>query len=158
MLFRSVAWLNNNQVDISCYRLIPTKIDNHLLLDPQKLLPITDYEDFYTGLKDKSALGKTQKRDISRRSLPKISALLEWGVVSAGGIIIAKGKTSEATLNSDGSVTTCSGAISLQQWLKTIFGWSSVATYDLAVQKSSGKTLSELRQAYIDKMTSEKED
>lgn len=154
----AVAWLNNNQVDISCYCLIPTKIDNHLLLDPQKLLPITDYEDFYIGLKDKSALGKTQKRDISRRSLPKISALLEWGVVSAGDIIIAKGKTSEATLNSDGSVTTCSGAISLQQWLKTIFGWSSVATYDLAVQKSSGKTLSELRQAYIDKMTSEKED
>lgn len=154
----AVAWLNSNQVDISCYRLIPSKIDDRLLLSPQKVLPITDYEDFYIGIKEKSSLGKSLKRDISRRTLPTISSLLEWGVVNAGDIIVAKGRTEEAMLNHNGKVDTSHGELSLQQWLKQIFGWSTVATYDFAVQKSSGKTLSELRQNYMEKIALEKEE
>ena len=87
----AVAWLNSNQVDISCYCLIPFKVDNHLLIHSQKILPIADYEDFYIGIKDKASLGKAPKRDISRCSLPNIRSLLEWGVVSDGDIIVAKG-------------------------------------------------------------------
>ena len=153
----AVAWLNSNQVDISCYCLIPFKVDNHLLIHSQKILPIADYEDFYIGIKDNVSLGKTPKRDISRRSLPNIRSLLEWGVVSDGDIIVAKGRTDEATLTGDGKVITPNGPLSLQQWLKSIFGWSSVQTYALAVQKSSGKTLFELRQNYMENMASEKE-
>ena len=153
----AVAWLNSNQVDISCYCLIPFKVDNHLLIHSQKILPIADYEDFYIGIKDKVSLGKTPKRDISRRSLPNIRSLLEWGVVSDGDIIVAKGRTDEATLTGDGKVITPNGPLSLQQWLKSILGWSSVQTYAFAVQKSSGKTLFELRQNYMENMASEKE-
>lgn len=153
----AVAWLNSNQVDISCYCLIPFKVDNHLLIHSQKILPIADYEDFYIGIKDNVSLGKTPKRDISRRSLPNIRSLLEWGVVSDGDIIVAKGRTDEATLTGDGKVITPNGPLSLQQWLKSIFGWSSVQTYAFAVQKSSGKTLFELRQNYMENMASEKE-
>ena len=153
----AVAWLNSNQVDISCYCLIPLKVDNHLLIHSQKILPIADYEDFYIGIKDKASLGKAPKRDISRRSLPNIRSLLEWGVVSDGDIIVAKGRTDEATLTGDGKVITPNGPLSLQQWLKSIFGWSSVQTYAFAVQKSSGKTLFELRQNYMENMASEKE-
>ena len=153
----AVAWLNSNQVDISCYCLIPFKVDNHLLIHSQKILPIADYEDFYIGIKDKDSLGKAPKRDISRCSLPNIRSLLEWGVVSDGDIIVAKGRTDEATLTGDGKVITPNGPLSLQQWLKSIFGWSSVQTYAFAVQKSSGKTLFELRQNYMENMASEKE-
>ena len=138
----AVAWLNSNQVDISCYCLIPFKVDNHLLIHSQK---------------DKDSLGKAPKRDISRCSLPNIRSLLEWGVVSDGDIIVAKGRTDEATLTGDGKVITPNGPLSLQQWLKSIFGWSSVQTYAFAVQKSSGKTLFELRQNYMENMASEKE-
>lgn len=133
------------------------KVDNHLLIHSQKILPIADYEDFYIGIKDKASLGKAPKRDISRRSLPNIRSLLEWGVVSDGDIIVAKGRTDEATLTGDGKVITPNGPLSLQQWLKSIFGWSSVQTYAFAVQKSSGKTLFELRQNYMENMASEKE-
>ena len=153
----AVAWLNSNQVDISCYCLIPFKVDNHLLIHSQKILPIADYEDFYIGIMDKDSLGKAPKRDISRCSLPNIRSLLEWGVVSDGDIIVAKGRTDEATLTGDGKVITPNGPLSLQQWLKSIFGWSSVQTYAFAVQKSSGKTLFELRQNYMENMASEKE-
>ena len=154
----AVAWLNSNQVDIRCCRLIPSKIDDRLLLTPQKVLPVTDYEDFYIGIKEKSSFGKSSDRSISRRTLPTIKSLLEWDVVKAGDTIAAKGRTEEAVLRSDGKVDTPNGELSLQQWLKAVFGWSSVATYDFAVQKSSGKTLSELRQSYMEKIALEKEE
>lgn len=146
----AVAWLNSNQVDISCYRMIPSKINGQLILDPQKILPLAEPEDFYISIKDRVSLGKTQKRDISRRTLPKISSLLEWGVVKAGDTIVAKGKEDEAILNADGSVSTAEGDRSLQQWLKSVFQWASVETYAFSVQKSSGKTLSELRREYME--------
>lgn len=156
----AVAWLNSNQVDISCYRMIPSQIGQEVVLDPQKILPLPEPEDFYINLTDRSALSKTQRRDISRRSLPKISSLLEWGVVKAGDIIIAKGKTEEASLNADGSVNIDKDnpPISLQQWLQSVFGWSKVATYDWAVEKSTGKTLAELRRAYMESVAEKAEE
>lgn len=156
----AVAWLNSNQVDISCYRMILSKVGGHMMMNPQKILPVADYEDFYISLKDRTALGKTQKRDISRRSLPKINSLLEWGVVKAGDIMVAKGRDEAATLLADGTVSTSASdePCSLQQWLKSVFGWASVATYAFAVQQSSGKTLSELRQAYMENILTEPRD
>lgn len=35
---------------------------------------------------------------------------------------------------------------------KRVFGWSSVETYAFSVDKKSGKTLSELRQEYMEKV------
>ncbi len=45
--------------------------------------------------------------------------------------------------------------MSIQSWLKEVFNWSSVATYDFTVHKESGKTLSQLRQEYMNKQTEE---
>ena len=41
--------------------------------------------------------------------------------------------------------------ISLQQWLKQIFGWQSVATYTFSVHKETGRSLSDLREEYMSK-------
>lgn len=40
-------------------------------------------------------------------------------------------------------------AVSMQQWLKDVFGWSSVQTYAFAELKESGKTLHQLREEYM---------
>lgn len=37
----------------------------------------------------------------------------------------------------------------MQQWLKNVFGWSSVQTYAFAELKGSGKTLHQLREEYM---------
>jgi hypothetical protein len=57
----AVAWLNSNHVDMSCFKLIPYKIDNEIYLDAEKLLPITEYEDYYVNLMDKSSPVLKQK-------------------------------------------------------------------------------------------------
>lgn len=146
----AVAWLNNNQVDISCYQICPFKFNGSILLDMKKLLPLVEYDDYYVNVAKKGSIQKGRKKDISRRSLPKIDAMLDWGVVKAGDIIVAKGRSDEAVLQSNGQVKTAAGTQSMQQWLKNVFGWSSVQTYAFAVHKESGKTLLEIRENYLE--------
>lgn len=147
----AVAWLNSNDVDISCYQICLYKLKESILLDIKKLLPIVEYDDFYVNVAEKGSIQKTQRKDISRRSLPKIDALMEWGIVSTGDTIIAKGRKDEAVLQENGQVKTEKGVMSMQQWLKKVFGWSSVETYAFSIDKKTGKTLSQLRQEYMEK-------
>ncbi|MDN5341522.1 MAG: hypothetical protein PWP28_397 [Oceanotoga sp.] len=147
----AVAWLNSNNVDISCYKLIPYKINESIYLNVEKLLPIINYNDYYVNLmgnKIKSLSVENDKK-ITRRALPKIDSMLEWGIVKEGDVIIAKGRGNEATLLSNGNVMVDKEEKSMQAWLKKIFDWSTINTYIFAVHKETGKTLYQLREEYM---------
>lgn len=146
----AVAWLNNNGVNMSCYKLTPYKINNELYINAEKTLPLSDYNDYYVSLLHKESLPTTRK-GLSRRSLPKIDALLEWGVVKAGDTIKAKDREDEGILHENGNILIDNKEMSMQMWLKDVYGWSSVQTYAFAIHKESGKSLSELRKEYMDK-------
>lgn len=146
----AVAWLNSNKVDMSCYRLTPYKLNEDLFFYVEKLLPVTNYDDYYVNLMDKSVVTTvTGDKKITRRSLPKIDLMLEWGVVKEGDIIVAKGREDEGRLLSNGNVMVNGEEKSMQVWLKEIYGWSSVQTYVFTVHKETGKTLSQIREEYM---------
>lgn len=146
----AVAWLNSNNVDMSCYRLTPYKLNEDIFFYVEKLLPVTNYDDYYVNLMDKSAVTTvTGDKKITRRSLPKIDLMLEWGVVKEGDIIVAKGREDEGRLLSNGNVMVNGEEKSMQAWLKEVYGWSSVQTYVFAVHKETGKTLSQIREEYM---------
>lgn len=146
----AVAWLNSNNVDMSCYRLTPYKLNEDLFFYVEKLLPVTNYDDYYVNLMDKSIVTTvTGDKKITRRSLPKIDLMLEWGVVKEGDIIVAKDREDEGRLLSNGNVMVNGEEKSMQAWLKEIYGWSSVQTYVFAVHKETGKTLSQIREEYM---------
>lgn len=146
----AVAWLNSNNVDMSCFRLTPYKLNDEVYFYVEKLLPVTNYDDYYVNLMDKSISTSIPiDKKITRRSLPKIDLMLEWGVVKEGDIIAAKGKEDEGTLLSNGNVMVNGQEKSMQVWLKEIYGWSSVQTYVFAVHKETGKTLSQIREEYM---------
>lgn len=65
----------------------------------------------------------------------------------------AKGRVDEDILLENGQVKVKStGEVqSMQQWLKSVYGWSSVETYAFAIDKKSGKSLAELRAEYMEK-------
>lgn len=149
----AVAWLNSNQVDISCYQVKPYKLGVQVLLDMKKILPVPEFDDFYVSIAKQKPLNRNKKKDITRRSLPKIDTMISWGVVKPGTQLVAKGKTDEAILQENGQVKVMTtGTIqSLQQWLKTVYGWSSVETYTFAIDKTSGKSLSDIRAEYMEK-------
>lgn len=145
----AVAWLNSNSVDISCFQLCPLKFGGDIFVDMNRILPLTEYEDYYVDIADPTNPQKSIKKGGSKTALPKIDKMLEWGVVHAGDIIVPKGRTEEATLLESGQVRTKEGELSLQAWLKSIYGWQSVQTYAFAVLKSTGQTLSDIREEYM---------
>lgn len=148
----AVAWLNNNGVDMYCFKLIPFKVNDQIIINAEKVLPVADYDDYYVNLLDKTLPGTQKRKAYTRRSLPKIDAMLDWGIVKPGDIIMAKNGRSEAELLENGNVLLSDGReLSMQMWLKEIYGWASIETYAFAVDKESGKTLKEIRKEYMDK-------
>ena len=85
-----------------------------------------------------------------RAILPRITDMLEWGVVKVGDSIICNYTDEEVTLLVNGHVQTNEGEMSLQQWLRNATGWPSVQTYVFAIHKETGKTLQQLRKDYMD--------
>ncbi|KXH86961.1 hypothetical protein [Sporosarcina sp. HYO08] len=147
----AVAWLNSNNVDISCYKLTPYTINDDIFISTEKVLPVNTYHDFYVNLLETPLKSSSQKKKSTRRNLPKISEMLQWGVVKAGDIIVAKGKKDEGILLANGNAQVNGEELSMQKWLKEVFDWSSVQTYMFAVHKETNKTLSQIRAEYIEK-------
>ncbi|MDD3306587.1 MAG: hypothetical protein PHO29_05750 [Acetobacterium sp.] len=146
----AVAWLNSNNVDMCCYRLTPYQLNEDVFFYVEKLLPVTNY-DYYVNLMDKSVMAIVSgDKKITRRSLPKIDLMLDWGVVKEGDIIIAKGTDNEGKLLANGNVMANGEEKSMQTWLKKVYGWSSVQTYVFAVHKDTGKTLAMIREEYME--------
>lgn len=150
----AVAWLNSNNVDISCYQVLPLQMDNKTLIDIKKILPLEDYDDYYVKIANSTvtSYSKRESSDITKRSLPKIEKLMEWGIVKAGDQIKAKNKDDTATLMSDGKVkiNKTNEITTMQQWLKPLYGWPSIQTYVFAIDVKTGKSLSELRAEYME--------
>ncbi len=155
----AVAWLNSNGVDMSCYRLTPYKLNESIYFHTEKILPVTIHNDYYVDLMDRSRATTVRRTGkLTRRSLPRIEQMLEWGIVKAGDIIVAKGHEYEGRLLANGNIFADNEEKSMQVWLKAIYGWSSIQTYVFAVHKRTGKTLSELREEYMKQEALEKQE
>lgn len=147
----AVAWLNSNGVDMSCYKLVPYRLDNNTYFYVDKLLPVTDYDYYYVNIiENTNVSSKTSKQKVARRRLPRIDSMIEWGVVNPGDVILPKGKDGEGILTENGNVIVDGEEKSMQEWLKEVYGWSSVATYYFAIHQESNKSLSEIRENYME--------
>lgn len=149
----AVAWLNSNNVDISCYQVLPLKMSGKTLVDIKRILPLENYDDYFVPIATQSSQSILNdcSSDITKRVLPRIDKLIEWGVVKKGDLLKAKNKDDIATLLSDGRVkiNNTGEETSMQQWLKSVYGWTTVATYDFAIHVETGKSLSVLRDEYM---------
>lgn len=153
----AVAWLNSNHVDMSCFKFTPYRYNEEIYLNTEKILPVNSYDDFYVSLLEKTS-SVVEKKSKSRQALPKIDTMLSWGVVKPGDIIVAKGRDDEATLLANGNVIVNGEEKSMQSWLKNVYGWSSVQTYANTIRKESGKTLSQIREEYMEQEAKESAD
>ncbi|UII56540.1 hypothetical protein LS684_03390 [Cytobacillus spongiae] len=90
---------------MSCFKLTPYKFNENIYLYPEKILPATNYDDYYVNLMEKSLpISMKKNKSVTRRSLPKIDAMLDWGVVNEGDIIVAKDRGNEGVLQANGNV------------------------------------------------------
>ncbi|NLY72347.1 MAG: hypothetical protein GX079_01460 [Tissierellia bacterium] len=147
----AVSWLASNKVDISCYQLIPYLIDGSIYIKSEKILPLSQFDDFYVNLLDGKNSNKKLGKPITRRQLPKIRDMIAWGVVNEGDILIAKDFLEEkAILLKSGNVIYNEEELSLNKWLSSVYGWAAIQSYVFAVHEKSGKTLSAIREEYME--------
>ena len=150
----TVAWLIQNKIDISCYSIMPTKINKDIFLEITKILPVRVLEGFFIEV-----MGKTDKvenklknsSDVkSKTSLPRMKDLLdEWKLLEKGDEIYKKNnKDSNATIIDSKYVDFNGEKMTFNEWGKKLTGWSSICIYDWAVHSKTNKTLSDLRTLY----------
>ena len=140
----AIEWLNNH-----------TDEDVGFILCQIKLLQINDSEiaPMFEVLEQPNNWAKEMKRPVGTRQmtkLPKIRDMLQWKVVSPGDILVAKDTSSEAILLENGHVTYDGEEMSMQVWLRKIYGWKSVETYKFTIHRNTGKTLSQIRKEYME--------
>ena len=78
----AVAWLISNNVDISCFSIMPLKINNQVFLQVDRILPPPSIDGFYVDIEDKKEAGvERNSTDIIRTNLPRMPKLFEWGLL-----------------------------------------------------------------------------
>ena len=142
----AIEWLNTH-----------TDEDVGFILCQIKLYQINDSEiaPMFEVLEQPNNWAKEMKRPAGVRQvtkLPRIRDMLEWKVVSSGDVLVAKDSTAEAVLLENGHVKYENEEMSMQVWLRKVFGWTSVETYRFAIHKESGKSLSQIRKEYMEQM------
>lgn len=140
-------WLRKNKIEISCVQLNLFKMDEKLFLDVKKLIPQKDY---ILSIAETNGTLKTFEKNESSKSrsiLPKISTIIDKGVIFAGDVIEVKNHEEEIVeLQSDGQVKVLQTqkenlaigeAMSMQRWLQKALEWDAVDTYKFARVKQS---------------------
>lgn len=61
-LTTSVMWLNEQGLDIRCYRLIPHKLNNEILIDVQQIIPLPEAESYQVKVREQ----KEERREVQR--------------------------------------------------------------------------------------------
>lgn len=66
----SVIWLNLKDLDITCIKMKPYKIDQRILIDIQQIIPLPEAEEYQIKLREKDRIQKSSKW--KQKRLPEI--------------------------------------------------------------------------------------
>ncbi|WP_159727799.1 hypothetical protein [Methylosinus sp. Ce-a6] len=149
----AAAWMSANGIDISCISLNPIRAggssNGPLYLAAERLIPTKKIEDFYIEFRERpegsgeSVSAPDTKK--GRTNLPRMSKLMEWGIVAPGMRLTLKGfADSEAIVKDAKSVEFAGETMSFNEWGTKVTGWSAICIYDWAVTPG-GETLAALR-------------
>jgi hypothetical protein len=149
----AAAWMNKNGIDISCISLNPCRAvgssNGPIYLTVDRLIPTRLAEDFFIDLREGPGEtlhfnDKTVGAKKARTALPRMSKLIEWGILHPGDSLTINGfDKSDATVIDAKTVNFAGKTVTFNEWGREVTGWSSICIYDWAVLK--GKTLSSLR-------------
>ncbi|HOV28056.1 MAG TPA: hypothetical protein PK566_17080 [Pseudobacteroides sp.] len=155
----AVAWLISNNVDISCFSIMPLKIDNQIFLQVDRILPPSSIEDFYVDIEDKKEVEMVKNStEIVRTNLPRIPKLFEWGLLKKGDMLYIRNhdeEVSQAEVIDERFVSYKGNKITYNQWGQDVTGWSSICIYEWAVKLDCDKTLDSLRREKLAEVDSE---
>jgi hypothetical protein len=149
----AAAWMNKNGIDISCISLNPCRAvgspNGPIYLTVDRLIPTPRVEDFFIDLREGPIeaghiIEKIAGAKKAHTSLPRMSKLIEWGIVHPGDQLTLNGfEQSDATVIDAKTVKFRGKQMTFNEWGREVTGWSSICIYDWAVLR--GQTLTHLR-------------
>ena len=148
------AWLAANGIDIRCIAVLPIEHNNQYFFQIEQVIPPTSIEDYLIEIDEPSTPSKSVLPDGNkgkRAILPRMAALMEWGVLHKGDVLFIKEYEQEkATVVDARQVSYKERMISYNQWGQEVTGWASINIYEWAVQESTNKTLGKLRREKLE--------
>jgi hypothetical protein len=83
-LTTSVMWLNERDLDIRCYRMIPYKLNDQILIDVQQIIPLPEAESYQVKIKEQKEErreARKSSKDYTRYSFNGQGGLSKRGIV-----------------------------------------------------------------------------
>ncbi|PKA23870.1 hypothetical protein CH381_23635 [Leptospira sp. mixed culture ATI2-C-A1] len=82
----TVLWLRQSNIDISCIKIIPHKIDDDIIIVSNKIIPLQETKQYLVEIKEKE-----QSQESVKRNRPKtMKILLENEILKEGDLIFLK--------------------------------------------------------------------
>ena len=93
-----------------------------------------------------------EQDDITRRYLPRLPQMIQWGLVAPmEDTLYLRDMPDKPALLLDASRVAYQGeTMSINDWAKHVTGWKGVNVYEWVVVKRRGRTLDDLRRAYME--------
>lgn len=156
-----VAWLISNNVDISCFSIMPLNIDGQYFLQIERILPPSRIEDFYVDIKDKKDASNSRSiTEMARTNLPRIPEFFKWGLLKQGDRLYIRNydrESSQAEVVDERFVNYQGEKITYNQWGQKVTGWSAICIYEWAVKSDCDETLDSLRRQKLLEIDSKEE-
>jgi hypothetical protein len=149
------AWLATNKIDIRCLRVQPCELSGQALLLVEQVIPPARIEEYFVPVADASGTPKapTSTGTGTRQALPRMSQLLDWGLVSPGDAVHIRGHVDKPATILDAKRVRMDGRDeNFNEWGQSVTGWSAINIYEWAIHTKTGKTLDALRREKIEEL------
>ena len=150
------AWLVRNGIDISCVTISPVKYNQQYFFEIEQLIPPPQLEQYFVEVAipsqgtTKASAGTSQG---SKQSLPKMSQILAWGLITPGAEVFIRTKPLDVAEIVDGKSVKYQGQnLTYGAWGKQLTGWSAINVYEWTVDKKTAKTLDQLRREKLEQL------
>jgi hypothetical protein len=151
------AWLSRGGIDIRCLTLSPVEHKGQNFLVIEQTIPPTKLEEFFVAVAERGsrrpATAKSASTAQRRGNLPRMRALIDWGIVKPGDKLYIKNHPDATAVVVDAETVTFAGEqLRFNDWGTKVTGWSAINIYEWAMLASADRTLDELRRHHMEEL------
>jgi hypothetical protein len=149
------AWLSRGRIDIRCLALSPIEYKGQNFLLVEQVIPPTKLEEYFVKVAGprRSTLVRGTASPPRKGTLPRMQALIEWGIVKPGDKLYIKNHPEQTALIVDSETVRFNGdQLRFNDWGTKVTGWSAINIYEWAVLASKDRTLDELRRQRMEEL------
>lgn len=151
------AWLSRGGIDIRCLTLSPIVCKGQHFLVVEQIIPPTKLEEYFVEVAEpgrrRSTLVGSTTSERRRGTLPRMRALIDWGIVKPGDKLYIKNHPEAIAVIVDAETVTFGGEqLRFNDWGTKVTGWSAINIYEWAVLASADRSLDELRRQRMEEL------